>query len=81
MADELIRVLSEQAAKSLEDGCRFQVRDNVFANADDIRSFINQTVVLTGANVRAHHAHGLVIVYSDDGLSDGTSIVMATIDR
>jgi hypothetical protein len=79
--DELIRVLSEQAAKSLNDGCRFQVRDDAFESRDDVRKFINQTTALTGASVRAHHAFGLLVVYSDDGLSEGVSVVMATVER
>jgi hypothetical protein len=78
---ELIRVLSQQAAKYLAEGYRFQVRDDVFDSADDIRRLINQTVILTGENVRAHHAHGLLVMYADDGMSDGVEIVHATIQR
>jgi len=79
--DELIRVLSEQAAKSLSEGSRFQVRDDAFDDPGDIRRFVNQTMTLTGEGIRAHHAFGLVVLYSDDGLSDGVSVVMATVKR
>jgi hypothetical protein len=72
------KALLEQACVSLRGGSRFQFRVDEIGGEDQIRAFIVKLSAMVGNNVRANCGHGLITIY-DDGIHDGTAIVVATI--
>lgn len=73
-------VVVVQAARALSDGSRFQIRQDVVGEEDDVRRLLARLAMMCGANVRASQFSGLLTLYTDD-LDSGTSVVVATVEK
>jgi hypothetical protein len=69
----------EQAAKALVSGSRFQVREDVIGDENDIRRLLNKLAASCGAHISANKHKGLLTFYNDD-TDGGTSVVVATVE-
>jgi len=69
----------EQASMALVNGSRFQVRQDVIGDEDDIRRLLNRLAVSCSAHISANKHQGLLTFYNDDA-DDGTIVTVATVD-
>jgi hypothetical protein len=67
----------EQAAIALRQGNRFQMPVDVLGLEQNIRPFIVSVTKILDENVRASVGNGVMVLYLDDGQSEGLGIVLA----
>ena len=73
------KALVEQAAIALRNGDRFQFPIVAIESGENIRTFINSVTKVLDENIRASVMHGSVMLYLDNGESEGLGIVLAYI--
>lgn len=67
----------EQAAIALRDGDRFQFPLEAIDGGEHITAFIVSVAKVLGENVRASAWNGSMVLYLDDGESEGLGITLA----
>ena len=68
--------LVEQAAVALRHGDRFQFPLEAIGSEVNIRCFITSVTKVLDENVRASVHHGVMVMYLDDGESEGLGITL-----
>ncbi len=71
------RALVEQAAIALRKGDRFQFPLVAIESEQNIRPFIVSVSKTLDENVRASVSNGAIVMYLDDGVSEGLGITLA----
>jgi hypothetical protein len=67
----------EQAAIALRAGDRFQVPLEAIGSGDNITAFIVSVTKVLDENIRASVWNGSMVLYLDDGESEGLGITLA----
>ena len=71
------KALVEQAAIALRRGDRFQFPLVAIESEQNIRPFIVSVTKILDENVRASMWNGAIVLYLDDGVSEGLGITLA----